>query len=100
MREKNTTVYFMERQTDLTQHNNNNRMTLKPEMIFGTCLGIYPSSSRLTRSKFCVPTESSFRTPLKCIGVVRRTNTTLDVLLESRIDYHWNVDGDRELSGP
>ena len=28
-----------------------------------------------------------------------RTNTTLDVLLESRIDY-WNVDGGRELSEP
>ena len=32
--------------------------------------------------------------------VVRRTNTTLDVLLDSRIDEYWNVDGDRELSWP
>ena len=32
--------------------------------------------------------------------VVRRTNTTLNVLLESRIDEHWNVDGDRELAEP
>ena len=40
------------------------------------------------------------RTPLKYIDVVRRTNTTLDVLLESRTDDDWNVDGDRMLSEP
>ena len=32
--------------------------------------------------------------------VVRRTHTTLDVLLESRIDDTWNVDGGHELSVP
>ena len=35
---------------------------------------------------------------LKHIDVTRTTNTTLDVLLEYRIDDYWNVDGDRELS--
>ena len=34
------------------------------------------------------------------IIVVMRTNTTLDVLLESRFDDYWNVDGDRSLSEP
>ena len=32
--------------------------------------------------------------------VLRRTNTTLDVLVDSRIDEYWNVDGERELSWP
>ena len=52
------------------------------------------------RGKLDVPKEGSFPIPLKYIGVVRRTNTTLDVLLQSRIDDDWNVDGCRELSGP
>ena len=44
--------------------------------------------------------EGSFPTPLEYIDVVRRTNPTLHVLLESRIDDDWNVDGGRELSEP
>ena len=32
--------------------------------------------------------------------VFRRTNTTLRVLLESRVDDDWNVDGGRDLSEP
>ena len=47
-----------------------------------------------------VPTEGSFPIPLKYIDVVRRTNTTLAVLLESRIVDYWNVDGGPEPSGP
>ena len=34
------------------------------------------------------------------MDVARRTNTTKDVLLESRIDDCWNVDGGKELQGP
>ena len=34
----------------------------------------------------------------KYIDVVRRTNATLDVLLESRIDDYWNIDGGFHLS--
>ena len=41
---------------------------------------------------------SSFPIPLKYIDVVRRTNTTLDVLQELSGDG--NVHGDRQLSGP
>ena len=44
--------------------------------------------------------ESSFPIPLKYIDVVRRTNTALDVLQEGHIYDYWNVDGDRQLSGP
>ena len=54
-------------------------MTVKPETIFGR-------SKEIT---FIVITLND---------VARRTNTTLDVLLESRIDDYWNVDGYRNLS--
>ena len=43
------------------------------------------------RVQFYVPTEETFQSPLK-------THTHLDVLQESRIDDHWNVDVDRNLS--
>ena len=52
------------------------------------------------RVKLHVPNEESFSIPLQYIDVVRRTNTTSDVLLESRIDDCWNVAGGRELSEP
>ena len=41
----------------------------------------------------------SFHIPLDFF-VVKRTNTTLDVLLERRVDDIWNVDGGLELSDP
>ena len=47
------------------------------------------------RIKLHVPKEESFPIPLRYIDVVRWTNTTLDVLLESRIDDNLNVDGGR-----
>ena len=52
------------------------------------------------RDNLFVPYEGSFPTPLEYIDVVRRTNTTLDVLLDSHLNDDWNVDGGRELSGP
>ena len=51
------------------------------------------------RVKLLMPSEG-FPIPLKSIAVVRRTNATLDVLLERRTDDQRNVDGGRELSGP
>ena len=45
-----------------------------------------------------MPKERSFPTPLKYSEFVKRTSTTLDVLLECRIDDYWSVDGDQELS--
>ena len=50
------------------------------------------------RVKLSVPNEESFPITPQYIDVVRRTNTTLDVLLESRTDDYWNVDGDWDLS--
>ena len=50
------------------------------------------------RVTLCVLEEESFPIPLRKIDVFRRTNTALDVLLESRIDDCWNVDGDQNLS--
>ena len=50
------------------------------------------------RVKLHVPKEETFPIPLKYIDVTRATCTTLDVLLERRIDDYWNLDGDRDLS--
>ena len=60
-------------------------MTQELEMISGAFLGL------------CVPESGIIPITSKYIDVVRLTNTTLDVLLESR---SWNVDGGLELSGP
>ena len=51
------------------------------------------------RVKLYVPNEGSFTIPLEYIDVVRRTNTTLDVLLERRVDNFRNVGGGREHVG-
>ena len=50
------------------------------------------------RVQFFVPKEESFPIPLKYIDVIRSTHTDLDVTHEKRIDDHWNVDGNRNLS--
>ena len=50
------------------------------------------------RVKLYVPQEESFPVPLKYTYVTRRTNTSLDVLMEKHIEDYWNVDGERELS--
>ena len=52
------------------------------------------------RVKSNVPKEGSCTIALKFFVAVRRTSTTLDVLLNSRVGDNWNVDGDWELSGP
>ena len=51
------------------------------------------------RVKLYSPREESFPIPLKYIDVSRTTHTNLDVMQESRIDDHWNIDGSRDLSG-
>ena len=50
------------------------------------------------RVKLYVPRDTSFPISLKYIDTSRKTNTSLDVLLEKSIDNYWNVDGERELS--
>ena len=52
------------------------------------------------RVKLGVPKEEPFPIPLRYIGVIRRTHTTLEVLHESRIDDYWNIDGNRNLCEP
>ena len=46
------------------------------------------------RGKLYVPEEEAFPISLRFVDVVRRTDTTLDVLMD------WNVDGDRNPSQP
>ena len=67
-------------------------------MIFGVYLqaSLVVIMFKREKSSF-VSHESSFPIPLKYIDVVRRTNTTVDVLQESQIYGYWKVDGDRQL---
>ena len=59
-----------------------------PGTISGVLLGI---TIVVITFKLYVLTEGSFPVQVKYIDVVRRTSTTLDVLLESRIDDYWHV---------
>ena len=52
------------------------------------------------RVKLWVPEEELFPMPLRYIDVVRRIDSISDVLLESRKDDYWNVDGGPNLSEP
>ena len=59
------------------------------------------TSSRSTKIEILPATRRVIpQKQLKYIDVVRRTNRTCDVLLESRIVNDWNVDGGRDLSAP
>ena len=42
--------------------------------------------------------EATFTIPLRYIDVTRATSTTLEVMLDRRIDDCWNIEGDRDLS--
>ena len=46
-----------------------------------------------------MPKEETFLIPLKFIDVTKSTHTDLDVMQEKRVDDHWNVDSNRNLSG-
>ena len=50
------------------------------------------------RVKLYSPREESFPIPLRYIDVTRATSTTLDVMLERRMDDYWNIEGNRDLS--
>ena len=50
------------------------------------------------RVKLFVPRDESFPIPLRYIDVTRATSTTLDVMLERRIDDYWNIEGNRNIS--
>ena len=98
IKEKSSTTIFMEKRTDQIQKNNP-RMTLEARDDFFLGSFVFRHHVQL-RVKLYVPQEGSFPIPLNNIDVVKRTNTTLDASLESRIDACWSVDGDRMLSGP
>ena len=50
------------------------------------------------RVKLYVPTEESFRIPVKYRDVTRTTDTTIDVMSKKHIEDYWNGDGERQLS--
>ena len=59
---------------------------------------IHLSSSRYTKSQTVHAIKEIFPIPTKYIDVTRTTRTTLDVLMEKRIEDYWNVDEERELA--
>ena len=73
---------------------------MKPATMFGRSLGINCICRHHVepRVELHVEKEESFPISLQYFDVVRRTNTTLDVLLESRADDYLNVDGDWDPS--
>ena len=55
-------------------------------------------SSLRRNLKSCLHAEKrNIPIPLKYIDVTRMTHTNLDLLRESRVDDHWNVDVDRNV---
>ena len=97
--QRSTSMFFKESRTGL-KHQTNKRMTLKLEtvsVVFLEIIFIVITFNQELNSTCQKRDHSRYHSN---IDVVRRTNTTLDVLLESRIDVFWNVDGGRELSGP
>ena len=93
-------MVLKEKRTDLIKQENNQRITMKPEMIFGVFLGVtFIAITFKQRSNSVCHKKKLFPKPPKYIDVVKRTNTTLHVSLESCIDDYSKVDGDWELSG-
>ena len=74
------------------------RMPVKHEMISGIFRETSSTAITLNRESNCSRREESFSIPLKFFDFSRATRTTLDVMQESRIGDHWNVDGSRDLS--
>ena len=72
-------------------------MMVKQEVISGPFQGTAFTVITLNReSKLYVPREESFPIPLRYIDVTRATSTTLDVMLERRIDDYWHIEGNRD----
>ena len=86
--EKSTTMFFNETRTGLCP--SDQQLTDATEARgWELCL----SSSRSTKGEtLCAKLGVIHHVPVKCIDVVRRTTTTLDVLMQSRIDDCWNID--------
>ena len=73
--------------------------TVKQETICWPMSGNFTHRHHVEpRVKLYVPREESFPIPLRYIDGSRATSTILEVVLERRIDDHWNVGGDRDLS--
>ena len=86
-----------ERESDLQRESDGSQpsdtLRVKPDMIFWRIIGNCIHRHHVEpRDKLCVPIDESCSIALECIGVVWRTHTTLDVLLESRIDDDWDVE--------
>ena len=68
---------------------------------FWSIVGVYTYRNHVAprTTKLYAP-KDDFPIPLNYIDVLRQTKTSIDVLHETTIDDHWNVDGDTSLSEP
>ena len=94
-------LIFQEKRTNNLILQSNNKMRWKRRMSSGVFLEALSIDIMFKndQAKF-VPQESSFPFQLKYIDVLRRTNSTLDLLLQHKMDGCWTVDGHQHLSGP
>ena len=79
---------------------NNNKMRWMRRVISGVLLKTLSIDIMFKNDRNFVLQARTFLTPLKYIYAVWRTNASLHVLQEHKMDECWNVDGDQKLSGP
>ena len=96
---KSTSIQDYPAQSDGSQPLDTLTDDRKARYDFWTIAGNYVYRHHVEpRVKLHVKEEESFPISLQHFDVVRRTNATLDVLLESRIDDYLNVEADRDPS--
>ena len=101
LHEERSTTMFFKRDTDGSQPSDQRTDDTAARDDFWSSPGNHLCRHQVKPTvKLHVPNEGSFPKSLNFFDVVRRKSTTLDVLLESRTDDYWNVDGGLELSVP
>ena len=88
------------RTNQILQSNNENKTNWKRSMISGVFLeaSFIVITFKIDENFMCHK-KAHFLNHSSNFDAVRRTNTKLDILQECEIDDHWNVNGDRQLSG-
>ena len=98
---RSTTMFFKEKRADLIQQNNRQTHDNEARDDFWSTFENYIYGHHVQpRVKLYVSNGGQFPFSLKSLDVVRRTSTAMDVLLESRRDDSWNVDGGQMLPVP
>ena len=99
IKEKCITMSFKAR-TDLIQQNNNQRMTMKPEMTFELYPEVTFDRHHVHPSAKPCAERRSFSIPLEFVFGAKRASIAFDVFGEARIGGQWNGGGCWELLLP